>query len=160
MVHDIGSRVVRRSDEHFSPLGRLAHHIQKNHLKADPPTLPRTYTPSPNTTVERRAIVGATQDILPTSVQKRHQDSKPGGSIETVNLKRNIPHKTARTKNGCPWITTDIRRLIRKKDRAYKRKKKSNDANDNSKYKELKREAQKQMRKAYWRYRRHSHTKQ
>lgn len=42
-----------------------------------------------------------------------------GTSFE--KLKKNMPHKTTRTDNGCPWITTDIRRLIKKKDRAYKK---------------------------------------
>ncbi|CAC5364188.1 unnamed protein product [Mytilus coruscus] len=65
---------------------RLAHHIQKNHLTADPPTIPRTYTPSPNTTVERRATsvsIATQKDTLPTSAQRKPQDSNPGSSTKT-----------------------------------------------------------------------------
>jgi len=29
-----------------------------------------------------------------------------------------------RKQDDCPWITTDLRRLIRRRDRAYKKKKK------------------------------------
>ncbi|CAG2246260.1 unnamed protein product [Mytilus edulis] len=38
----------------------------------------------------------------------------------TINT--NIPQKTARSKDGNPWITADIKRLIRKRDKHYKRK--------------------------------------
>jgi hypothetical protein len=33
------------------------------------------------------------------------------------SIKRNVPIKTTRKKDGCPWITSDIKRLIRKRDR-------------------------------------------
>ena len=70
-----------------------------------------------------------------------------GESITT-----NIPHKTAKKKDGCPWITSDIKRLIRRRDRAYKRKKKSGDSRDINRYKELKRMTQREIRRAYWKY--------
>jgi hypothetical protein len=54
------------------------------------------------------------------------------------SINRNIPYKTARKKDGCPWITTDIRRLIKRRDRAYRKKKKSGDKSDTLRYKELK----------------------
>ncbi|CAC5363337.1 unnamed protein product [Mytilus coruscus] len=41
------------------------------------------------------------------------------------SIGKNVPKKTARKKDGSPWITTDIKRLIRKRDRWYKRMKKS-----------------------------------
>ena len=31
------------------------------------------------------------------------------------SIKRNAPIKTTRKKDGCPWITSDIKRLIRKR---------------------------------------------
>jgi hypothetical protein len=33
------------------------------------------------------------------------------------SIKSNIPHKTAKQKDGCPWINRDLKRLIRKRDR-------------------------------------------
>ncbi|CAC5417074.1 unnamed protein product [Mytilus coruscus] len=40
------------------------------------------------------------------------------------SIGKNVPKKTARKKDGSPWITSDIKRLIRKRDRWFKRMKK------------------------------------
>ena len=64
----------------------------------------------------------------------------------------NVPQKIARKKDGSPWITPDIKRLIRKRDRWYKRKKISRNSRDEAKFKELKRHTQREIRKAYWKY--------
>ena len=64
----------------------------------------------------------------------------------------NVPQKIARKKDGSPWITPDITRLIRKRDRWYKRKNKSRNSRDEAKFKELKRHIQREIRKAYWKY--------
>jgi hypothetical protein len=45
-----------------------------------------------------------------------------------------------------------LRRLIRKRDRWYRRKKKSGNQGDAKKYKTLKQETQRKLRKAYWSY--------
>ncbi|KAK3082833.1 hypothetical protein FSP39_006608 [Pinctada imbricata] len=68
------------------------------------------------------------------------------------SISRNIPTKNAKLKDGYPWITRDIRKLIRKRDRWYKRMKKSGNNHDASKFKELKRKTQQEMRRAYWKY--------
>ena len=68
------------------------------------------------------------------------------------SVKTNIPHKTSRQKDSSPWITRDIRRLINKRDRWYKRKKKSGNQRDANRYKELKRDTQRHLRQAYWKY--------
>jgi len=68
------------------------------------------------------------------------------------SIKNNIPHKTAKNKDGYPWINRDLKRLIRKRDRSYKRKKKSGNKADKNKYEKLKHETQRQLRKAYWQY--------
>ncbi|CAG2257274.1 unnamed protein product [Mytilus edulis] len=39
------------------------------------------------------------------------------------SIGKNVPKKTARKKDGSPWITSDIKRLIRKRDRWFKRMK-------------------------------------
>ena len=66
-----------------------------------------------------------------------------------LSVKTNIPHKTARQKDRSPWITRDLRRLINKRDRWYKRKKKSGNLRDTNRYKELKRETQRHLRQVY-----------
>ena len=72
------------------------------------------------------------------------------GLEKSVNS--NVPHKTARSKNGLPWVSQDLRRLIKKRDRAYRRMKKSAHASDTTKFKELKRTVQRGLRRAYWRH--------
>ena len=37
-----------------------------------------------------------------------------------------IPHKTARSKDSLPWITNELRKLMRKQTKLYLRKKRSN----------------------------------
>ena len=68
------------------------------------------------------------------------------------SIKRNVPIKNTRKKDGCPWITSDIKRLIRKRDRWYKRSRKSGHSGDNKKFKDLKCTTQKEIRRAYWKY--------
>jgi hypothetical protein len=41
------------------------------------------------------------------------------------SIKNKICHTTAQTKDGYPWINRDLKKLIRKGNRSYKRKKKS-----------------------------------
>ena len=68
------------------------------------------------------------------------------------SIKNILPHTTAQTKDGYPWINRDLKRLIRKGDRSYKRKKKSGNKADKNKCNTLKNETQRQLRKAYWQY--------
>ncbi|KAK6188800.1 hypothetical protein SNE40_004902 [Patella caerulea] len=64
----------------------------------------------------------------------------------------NIPSKTAKRKDGSPWITDEIRKLIKKRDRLYKKKKKSADKGHIEKFKTIKHLIQKKQRHAYWNY--------
>jgi hypothetical protein len=55
-------------------------------------------------------------------------------------IKKHVLHNTARTKDTLSWITSDVKKLIRKRDRLYKRrKKKSGDKKTADKFKEIKR---------------------
>jgi hypothetical protein len=49
-------------------------------------------------------------------------------------------------------ILSVIKRLIRKRDRWYKRSRKSGHSGDNKKFKDLKCTTQKEIRRAYWKY--------
>ncbi|CAG2190004.1 unnamed protein product [Mytilus edulis] len=51
-----------------------------------------------------------------------------------------------------PWLTPNVRKLIRRRDRLYKRKKKSADPKITSKFKEARQKVQKELRRAYWKY--------
>jgi hypothetical protein len=63
-----------------------------------------------------------------------------------------IPHKTTKQKDSLPWIAPNIRKLIRRRDRLYKKKKKSADPKITSKFKEVKRMIQSELRREYWKY--------
>jgi hypothetical protein len=71
-----------------------------------------------------------------------------GGLEASVN--KHIPHKVCKRKDKLPWITQELKSLIRKRDRAYKTKKKSNHPQDTKKCKHLKQTIQRKSRQAYW----------
>ena len=56
--------------------------------------------------------------------------------------------------DGLPWINQTLRKLIRRRDRLYnnKKQKKSGDNRDIQKYKDVKRNVQRDLRRAYWNY--------
>ena len=71
---------------------------------------------------------------------------------------KNIHHKRSKVKDNLPWITSQIRRMIRKRDKLSFRKKQqikvgANDLNRTTKQlKALKKVIQSEIRKAYWSY--------
>ena len=69
-----------------------------------------------------------------------------------TRMEANIPCKIPRRKDSDPWITANIRKKIRKRDRKYKRMK--NNATDElrAEVKQLQREIQKMLRRSYWQY--------
>lgn len=69
-----------------------------------------------------------------------------------ASIAKNIPHKTARSKDGLPWMTTELKKLIKKCDRLYKKKKKSANPKDIEEFKAMKHLVQKKLRQAYWTY--------
>ena len=67
-------------------------------------------------------------------------------------VKEHIPHKTTRTKISQPWVTAEICKLIHKRDRVYKRMKKTSSEKLKAEAKNLCRIVQRQLRQNYWRY--------
>ena len=63
-----------------------------------------------------------------------------------------IPHKVTRSRCSLPWITTSIRRLIRRRDKLYCKFKQSKSEDTYEDFKTTKHTIQKEMRKAYWSY--------
>ncbi|CAG2243332.1 unnamed protein product [Mytilus edulis] len=68
------------------------------------------------------------------------------------SVNNHIPHKTAKQKDSLPWLTPNIRKLIHRRDRLYKKKQKSADPKITSKFKETNQMVQRELRKAYWKY--------
>ena len=63
-----------------------------------------------------------------------------------------IPHKTLKGKASCPWIGKDLAKKIRRRDKAYARCRYSGRIDDENKFQDLKKEVQRELRRAYWNY--------
>ena len=57
-----------------------------------------------------------------------------------------IPSKTSKPRDGLPWITPSLKKMMRKRDKMFQKHKTS------AKYRTLKRETQQGLRKTYWDY--------
>ncbi|XP_076443976.1 uncharacterized protein LOC143282261 [Babylonia areolata] len=64
------------------------------------------------------------------------------------SIKTNISHKLSIPKLKPPWLTADLRRLIRKRDKLYKKKNGSEDLR--TQMHALRREVQRKLRRAHW----------
>ena len=62
---------------------------------------------------------------------------------------KHVPKKTISGRHRKPWMTREITRLVRKKDRWHKRAKKSGKEKDMLKFQDLRKEAQRTMRSAH-----------
>jgi hypothetical protein len=69
-------------------------------------------------------------------------------TVMTV-VNRHVPSKLARSKKSLPWLTPQLRKMLKKKSKLYKTAKKSNSWGDFKKYQK---QCQKQFRKAEWDY--------
>ena len=67
-------------------------------------------------------------------------------------VKKFIPHKTARPKTCQPWVTTSIRKLINRRDRTYRKMKKTGSEDLRTEVKNLRRTVQRQLGRSYWNY--------
>ena len=65
-------------------------------------------------------------------------------------VKSHIPHNTTKAKYGKPWVDYKTKVLIRRRDRVYKKWKKSGNPEHLQELKQLKREVQRQLRRNYW----------
>ena len=53
------------------------------------------------------------------------------------SLNKHIPRKTLSTRKDIPWMSPEIKRKIRKKQMLYKKQKKTGNAEDKRKFREL-----------------------
>jgi hypothetical protein len=71
----------------------------------------------------------------------------------TTSMDVFIPTRIQRNKpDNLPWITTELRRLIRSRKKAFTKQKKTNSVRDRLRYKEVKQLLQRKMREAHWKY--------
>jgi hypothetical protein len=70
----------------------------------------------------------------------------------TSLMDKHIPHKMLSGKFHLPWLTKEIMRAIRKKQRIYNKAKKSNKEKDWEKFRSIRKYIKKQLVKSYWDY--------
>ncbi|CAH1238779.1 Hypp5632 [Branchiostoma lanceolatum] len=73
-----------------------------------------------------------------------------GGLLTMSQL--HIPQKTLGRKNNKPWVDPPTLRLIRRRNRLYKRWKKTGNTDTRDKMRDLKHQVQRRLRRAYWLY--------
>jgi hypothetical protein len=77
-----------------------------------------------------------------------------------TGIKQFIPHKTSKLKDSLPWMNTNIKKMIKRRDRLHRKKKTSRNFNRSSlqhqsideKIRVLNKTIQRDMRRAYWAY--------
>ncbi|CAG2198251.1 unnamed protein product [Mytilus edulis] len=67
-------------------------------------------------------------------------------------IEKHVPTKQTMNRHTHPWINTQTRRAMRRKQRAHSKAKRSNNPSDWEKYKKLKANTQKETRKAHRKY--------
>jgi len=93
----------------------------------------------------------------------QYQESSKGKNVEQLwtefkdkihsLMNEHIPTKLIRgNKNKKPWISKEVKSLIRKRNKQYKKYKKTKDKMDLKRYKETKAHLQKAERQSYWKY--------
>ena len=70
----------------------------------------------------------------------------------TDTLAVHVPSKYIRGKHHLPWLSRDLKKILKRKNKLYFKARITQSTDDWRKYKELKRTAQKQMRKQEWDY--------
>ena len=72
-------------------------------------------------------------------------------NMELANsTEKHIPHKTVGRKNSNPRITPELRKLMKKTDRKYRRMKKQRTEELKAEMRTLRSEIQKKLHRAYW----------
>ena len=72
--------------------------------------------------------------------------------IMDEGIKKLVPHRKAGKQDRHPWISRELKRLMRRESRAYARKKKRPTRPNMLRLKALKADVQRQYRKEYWAY--------
>jgi hypothetical protein len=68
-------------------------------------------------------------------------------------MERHIPTKMLKgSKPSKPWVDKDVKRLVRRRNRCFKKQRRSKDPSDIKRYRDSKAELQKALRNAHWRY--------
>ncbi|KAL8618799.1 hypothetical protein ACOMHN_000227 [Nucella lapillus] len=87
------------------------------------------------------------KDTASTEELWKHFKTKLNNAVEAY-----IPQKQSRPNTRQPWITPELRHLTNKRDRAYKKWRKSGSETHRAEARTCRREAQRHTRRAFWDY--------
>ena len=91
-----------------------------------------------------------------TCINSDQTDQNSAWNMFKIELNRlsslHIPTKMCKSRRDLPWLTPQIIRLIRKRDKMYTKLKHLNTSTTTKQFKDLKYNIQKQIRNAYWLY--------
>ena len=90
-----------------------------------------------------QTLLADTEDISVEDLWQTFQ-KEPKNSTE-----KHIPHKTAR-RNSHPWITPELSKLMKQRDRRYRKMKKQRTEELKAEMRTLRSEIQKKLHRAYW----------
>ena len=102
---------------------------------------------------KRADINGIKDDLqyLHTSIQVHHDIDQAWESLKTAilnTIEKRVPSKMTTSRHTNPWMNTEIRRLIRRKQRAHRKARQTKTKRDNDRYKRLQRDVQYKIRRA------------
>lgn len=93
------------------------------------------------------------QDYATSSPNRTiHQNWKSLKDHIFTTMDSHVPSKMSKSRSDLPWLTTSLKRIIRRKNKLYAKAKKSKNSELLSKYKSMKRHTQKALRNAEWNY--------
>ena len=88
-------------------------------------------------------------DLSSKSVEENWNEFK---TTLMSSIKKHIPQKTLGTRKDVPWMTPEIKRKIRKKQRLYNRQKNTGKANHKRKFKEIRKAVKRELNNAHNQY--------
>ena len=99
--------------------------------------------------VIRQHIDNAMCKILDNSYETVNDIWSDFKSSITSIVEENIPSKMSRSRYSNPWMTTKVKRLLRRRQKAFRVARRNNNAKNQARYRHLKATAQREMRKAH-----------
>ena len=98
---------------------------------------------------KRADVQGIKDDLqdLTDSIQGQQDINQAWRTLETT-IKKRVPSKMTTSRHTNPWMNTDIKRTIRRKQRAHRKARQTNAKRDWDRYKCLQREVQYKIRRA------------
>ena len=101
---------------------------------------------------EIEPLEGEINNLILQTVHINDVWRKLSDSVLHVVNKYIVPYKITRKRRSLPWISVQLRKQIKRRDKLYRQAKRSGSAVIYSRFLDLKHSIQREMRKSYWQY--------